>query len=47
MSGGRPMGQMGLGAKHLSIPIPKLQTCALVKISPSTRVLHLWFLELF
>ena len=31
------MGQVGLGAYHLSIPIPKLQTRALVKINPSTK----------
>jgi len=38
MSGARPMGWVGLGAQHLPIPIPKLWTCALVKISPSARV---------
>ena len=32
MSGGQPMGRVGLGALHLLIPIPKLWTRALVRL---------------
>ena len=30
MNGDRPMGQVGLGAEHLPIPIAKLRTRAMV-----------------
>ena len=40
------MSWVGLGAKHLPICIPKLQTRALVKINISTKALYLWFLDL-
>ena len=41
MNGYRPMGGVGLGALHHPIPIPKLQTHALVKTSHSTRALYM------